>query len=172
MRLADVQAIPSIGFSDLLVVGAPTHAFSLSRPRTRADAAQHGAVRPGATTVGLREYLACLPLLTGLPAAAFDTKVTKPALPGSAARKAYRRLHSLDCHLLLEAESFHVDGMTGPVTDGELQRARRWGASLATAALPKAVVQQGQTLLRVRETKAGQLSDIGNHRWTQSESSP
>src|SRR5688500_7888107 len=41
---------------DLLVVGAPTHAFSLSRPTTRRDAVKQGAP-PEAATAGLREWI-------------------------------------------------------------------------------------------------------------------
>lgn len=51
-RLADVEA-------DLLVVGAPTHAFSLSRPGTRQDAVRQGAPAEHART-GIREWLAAL----------------------------------------------------------------------------------------------------------------
>ena len=41
---------------DLLVLGSPTHAFSLSRPATRADAVRQGAPPERAVT-GLREWL-------------------------------------------------------------------------------------------------------------------
>ena len=44
---------------DLLVVGAPTHAFSLSRPATRKDAVRQGADADVAET-GLREWIAAL----------------------------------------------------------------------------------------------------------------
>lgn len=131
VTVADVHTMPAIGDNDLLVVGAPTHAFSLSRPRTRADAARQGTVKAGAAEVGLREYLDCSPWLDGVHAAAFDTKVKKPSLPGSAARKAYRRLRGLGCHMVAPAESFHVLGTTGPLADGEPDRARRWAGSLA-----------------------------------------
>ena len=47
---------------DLVVLGAPTHAFSLSRPSTRADAVRQGA-SPERAASGLREWLsAVLPL--------------------------------------------------------------------------------------------------------------
>ena len=41
---------------DLLVVGAPTHAFSLSRPKTRSEAVRQGADESKAA-IGLREWL-------------------------------------------------------------------------------------------------------------------
>ncbi|HEX5199321.1 MAG TPA: flavodoxin domain-containing protein [Actinoplanes sp.] len=135
VRLADVTTMPSAEGVDLLVVGAPTHAFGLSRPSTRKDAQQRGPIRPGAAEVGLREYLNVSPSLTGLAAAAFDTKVDKPRLPGSAARRARRELRRLGCRVLVPPESFRVHGTAGPLLDGEVERARRWGAALA-AALP------------------------------------
>jgi hypothetical protein len=135
VTVADVHTMPAVGHADLLVVGAPTHAFSLSRPRTRADAAKQATVPARAVEVGLREYLGHVPRLTGTGAAAFDTKIAKPSLPGSAARKAHRLLRSLGCRMLAPAESFRVVGTTGPLSDGERERARRWGAELAVAAL-------------------------------------
>ena len=44
---------------ELLVVGAPTHAFSMSRPSTRADAVKSHAA-PHAPVKGVREWLADL----------------------------------------------------------------------------------------------------------------
>src|SRR3954451_15274821 len=41
---------------DVLVVGAPTHAFALSRPKTRAEAVQKGAPVER-TRLGMREGL-------------------------------------------------------------------------------------------------------------------
>ena len=34
----------------------------------------------------------------------------------------------------MPAEIFHVEGTTGPISDGELERAREWGAKVATLA--------------------------------------
>lgn len=133
--LADVTGMPPPTGVDLLVVGAPTHAFGMSRPGTRADAARQGTVRPGTADVGLREYLGCAPNLTGVAAAAFDTKVGKPFLPGSAARRARRELRRLGCRTPLPAESFRVVGATGPLAQGELKRACHWAATLAAVVL-------------------------------------
>jgi hypothetical protein len=116
---------------DLLVVGGPTHALSLSRPRTRQDARQRAEgplVSPG---IGLREWLASLDVRRRPPATAFDTRVRKPRLSGSAARAAVRRLRRLGFDLAAPAASFYVDGMTGPLLEGECDRARQWGDDLA-----------------------------------------
>jgi hypothetical protein len=92
-------------------------------------------VRQGATAadVGLREWLAQCGRLDGMPAAAFDTRVNRPRLTGSAARKAARELRRLGCRLVLPAEGFRVMGTTGPLCPGEEDRARGWGATLASS---------------------------------------
>lgn len=105
VSLADVRDMLPATDVNLLVVGSPTHAFGLSRPATRADAAHQGAVREGAADVGLREYLGCSPALDGIGAAAFDTKINKPFVPGSAARRARRELRRLGCRMMWPAQS-------------------------------------------------------------------
>jgi len=130
VTLADVATAPSAEGIDLLVAGAPTHAFGLSRPSSRQQAGRSGPVRAGATEAGLREYLAASPPLTGLAAAAFDTRVDKP-ITGSAARKAHRWLSRLGCRMLVPPAGFRVGGTTGPLLAGEADRARRWAAALA-----------------------------------------
>jgi flavodoxin len=134
VTVADVRTMPRAFGMDVIVVGGPTHAFGMSRPGTRQDALRQGAGRTGVVDVGLREWLDTSPQLTGVAAAAFDTKVDKP-FTGSAARKADRRLRRLGCRILLPAESFHVGGIPGPPADGERERARRWGESVAAAAV-------------------------------------
>jgi hypothetical protein len=132
---ADVCSAPSAVGMDLIVVGGPTHAFGLSRPSTRQDAARQGQTRPGTADVGVREWLDRSPALTGASAAAFDTKIDKPFLPGSAAHKAHRRLGRLGCRLVAPPESFRVTGTTGPLRPGEAERAERWGETVAKAVL-------------------------------------
>jgi flavodoxin len=134
VTLADVRMMPRAFGMDVIVVGGPTHAFGMSRPATRQDAVRQGAGREGVAEVGLREWLATSPQLTGIAAAAFDTKVDKP-LTGSAGRKANHRLRRLGCRMLLPAESFHVGDTPGPLADGERERARRWGEAVAAAAV-------------------------------------
>ena len=130
VTVADVRAGPPAQGNDLIVVGGPTHAFGMSRPASRRDAVRQGAA--GDATTGIREWLSTVAHLSGVPAAAFDTRVDKP-LVGSAGRKAHRALRRLGCRMVAPAESFFVTGTPGPLADGEQQRARRWGQSLAAA---------------------------------------
>ncbi len=126
---------------DLIVAGGPTHAFSLSRSSTRADAVTQGASR-GTEDVGLREWLTDLPAAAdGQSFAAFDTKVDKMRhLPGSAASKAARMARRLG-YAAAGHDSFYVSGTAGPLVEGELDRARQWGAQLAAHMADQAAAQ-------------------------------
>lgn len=126
---------------DLLVVGGPTHAFSLSRASTRRDAAQKSGQQTVSSGSGLREWLDQVHVDAPVVAAAFDTKMRTPRLPGSAARAAAKRLRRLGLTLTAPAATFYVDGMTGPLLDGERARAQAWGEQLA-ARVPRPVAGQ------------------------------
>lgn len=119
---------------DLLVVGGPTHTFSMSRPGTRSEAVTRGA-SSAASGPGIREWIAALPSVSDRPlVATFDTRVDKVRrLPGSAARKAGKLLRRAGYPQVLNPESFYVADVEGPLLDGELDRARAWGARLGDA---------------------------------------
>ena len=110
----------------LLVVGGPTHAFSMSRPGTRRDAQKYGTT---VSRTGVREWLAALALPPGLPVAAFCTKLDSP-LSGSAARSIVQRLRKLGGRPVAPAKDFYVKGTVPVLLAGELDRARAWGATL------------------------------------------
>lgn len=120
---------------DLVVVGAPTHAFSLSRPSTRADAVRQGADAAHAA-IGVREWLdtldAALPVAAERPqVAVFDTRVERVrGLPGSAAKRAAKILRARGFDVLDRPTSFYVADVQGPTTFGEFYRAHDWGARL------------------------------------------
>lgn len=114
--------------ADLLVVGGPTHAFSMPTPESRAGAGKEFHVAPAES--GVREWLDSLPALDGLRVAAFDTRVRFP-LPGHAAPAIARRLQRRGGRQLAEPCGFLVLGKEGPLAEGELDRARDWGAGLA-----------------------------------------
>ena len=130
VTVAEVRTAPPVQGNDLIVVGGPTHAFGMTRPASRRDAVRQGAT--GDATTGIREWLSTTAHLAGVPAATFDTRVDKP-LVGSAARKAHRTLRRLGCRMVMPAESFFVTGTPGPLADGEQQRARRWGETVAAS---------------------------------------
>ena len=119
----------------LLVVAAPTHAFSLSRPATRASAEEQGAPVERSAP-GLREWLEGLRLGGARPwVVAVDTRVKKRGVPGSAARAAEKRLRHLGLKPVAPATSFWVDGTTGPLLPGELERAHGFGRLVAAEAV-------------------------------------
>lgn len=125
---------------DLLVVGGPTHAFGMSRPRTREDATRQAGGHVVSDREGLREWLTSLERRRGnVAAAAFDTRIHKPRVPGSAARGAEKRLRKLGFRMAAPSESFYVTGVTGPLLEGEAERARLWGEELARGVLTWAV---------------------------------
>ncbi|MBH0781055.1 flavodoxin family protein [Nocardia bovistercoris] len=117
---------------DLLVVGGPTHAFGLSRPRTRGDAATK-TDSPVSVDFGMREWLDGVSMPPrGTRAAAFGTKAATPRwLPGSAARGVGRRLRRSGYELADAPVDFFVGGLEGPLVAGEVERARAWGRRLA-----------------------------------------
>lgn len=125
--------------ADLLVVGGPTHVHGMSSTRSRhlaveaahEDGAAHHLEPGAAEEPGLRSWIADLPQSAGSRAAAFDTRADKsPWLTGAASRGIAKRLrrHGFD---VVATESFLVTDSEGPLADGELDRARDWGAQLA-----------------------------------------
>lgn len=124
---------------DLLVVGGPTHAFSLSRAQTRAEAVRQGAPADRAEH-GLRDWLGSVhPDDDGGPAlAAFDTRVTKVRwLPKAAGPTAVRLAHKHGLSALGKPVGFLVDDVQGPLLEGELDRATAWGRQLGAVCLQK-----------------------------------
>lgn len=125
---AEARDAPSVPEETaLVVVGGPTHAFSMSRKNTREDAGSKGATQPHGP--GIREWVDQVGPLPHVPVRTFDTRV--PHFPGSAAgsaAKALRKHGWTDCR---RGESFFVGGYEGPLADGELEHARRWGRELA-----------------------------------------
>jgi len=133
---------PDATEADLLVVGGPTHVHSMASARTRRAAVQ--AAREGSTATAatadpaLRDWLAELTPSHHAYAAAFDTRLDRPEwLTGAASHGIAKRLRRHG-YKVLDTSSFLVAAGEGPLVDGELERARRWGADLA-ATLPATV---------------------------------
>ena len=112
----------------LLVVGAPTHAFSLSRPATRTDAVRQGAA-PEHASAGLREWLGTCDIGDHPPpVAVYDTRVSKVRRLPMAAGPAARRLARARGLAVIDRPAyFLVDDVQGPLAAGELARATGWG---------------------------------------------
>lgn len=127
---------------DVLVVGGPTHAHGMATARSRRDAARAAHLNDQAAAGGpaLRDWLAELPRADHAQAAAFDTRLNKPEwLTGAACHGIAKRLRRHG-YRVLDSASFLVTAGDGPLVDGELERARRWGEGLA-AALPVPVAE-------------------------------
>lgn len=130
VRCFEVGTAPHVfAHPDLLVVGGPTHAFSMSRTSTR-DSARGETEEPLVSSMGIRDWLEEVEVHRGQNFATFDTKVPKPKLPGSAAASAAKRLKRLHGSSIAKPETFWVTDMTGPLADGEIERARGWGRDL------------------------------------------
>ncbi len=133
--LSTHEAAGHPGKPDLVVVGGPTHIHGMATERSRRAAVESakGQTEPGATDdPDLRDWLKGLAPGDGAPAAAFDTRAHgQPLLTGAASHGIARRLrrHGYD---VLATASFVVTATEGPLAEDELDRAREWGAELAT----------------------------------------
>jgi hypothetical protein len=123
--------------ADLVVVGGPTHVHSMTRPSTRRGASDYARQRglvlePDATTgPGVREWLTSLGPVHG-QGAAFDTRIqAPPAVSGRASKGIDRDLARHGLTPVAPPESFIVNKQSHLVP-GEQERARVWGAHLAT----------------------------------------
>jgi hypothetical protein len=123
--------------SDLLVLGAPTHAHGLPSPSSRESAAKQGIGMRRAATTGVRELLETLPSGHGKLAAVFDTRLRGPHwMWGAASPSMARGLQRAGFRLLLPPEGFLIRGVKSPhvLANGELERAAAWGVQVARAA--------------------------------------
>ena len=120
------------GDLDLLVVGAPTHAFSLSRRSTRADAVRQGAPAERAQ-LGLREWLGSVRVdpARSPSVVAYDTRIAKVRwLPKAAGPTSVRLAHKRGLRVVDRPMAFVVTDLRGPLVDGEVERAATWGRHL------------------------------------------
>jgi hypothetical protein len=133
--LSTSEATPeALEGADLIVAGAPIHGFSLP-PRNAAknlSAQQRKApTPPDVSQQPTRDWLDALPAGSAR-VAAFETGLSWS--PGSAAKKIVKQM-VVKGYESAGFERFIVTGTYGPLAEGELERARAWGASLVTGAL-------------------------------------
>ena len=138
----DDASVDLVARADLLVVGGPTHGHGLTSSWSRRMALEGAAkpdsgltVDPVAPGTGLRGWLDGVAPGHAARAAAFDTRIdAAPLLTGRASSGIARRLRRRGYQLVTPPESFLVD-KAGALLDGELARARAWGAELSGALL-------------------------------------
>jgi hypothetical protein len=145
--LAVADASPElIKSTDLLVVGGPTHIRGMtsgfsrkmgvsSEEKAEAKGEPPHDMEEDAEGPGVREWFDSLPKVEdGGQAAAFDTRLDY-AMAGGAARGIARRLRKHGYHMVGDPEGFVVEDAYGPLREGEIERAKEWGAQLATASV-------------------------------------
>jgi hypothetical protein len=118
--------------ADLIVAGAPVLGFRLpteqmrsSLPRTEMRA----PTSPDVSHPSMRAWLEALPRGHGV-GAAFETRVSWS--PGGSVKAIEQGLAAAGFATVAPAGKFVVKGRYGPLRDGELERARRWGEELAS----------------------------------------
>lgn len=123
----------AIADADLIVAGAPVLGFKLPDDKMRETIRTSTGDAPSCPDLShppLRAWLAALPKGRGW-AAAFETRIWWS--PGGATATIERGLEQAGYHPIVKAERFIVKGKYGPLREGELERARLWGAELGRA---------------------------------------
>jgi hypothetical protein len=115
--------------ADLIVAGAPLLGFSLPTQAMRDQiSADKSAPPPDLAHPSMRSWLETVPDGRGR-CCGFETRIWWS--PGSAAKKCSEGLRRHGYSAAGKDEKFIVTGKYGPLKDGELERARQWGAQLA-----------------------------------------
>ena len=126
--------------ADLLVAGGPTHMHGMTSAGSRRIAAETArkegsglTMDPDADGPGVRGWLSGLSARQAL-AAAYDTRLTgSPTFTGRASRGISRGLKRHGYRMVAKTESFLISKQN-TLLDGEVARARSWGAALGAAA--------------------------------------
>lgn len=130
----DAARAEAIADADLIVAGAPVLGFSLPTDQMRDSVARSEAGAPSPPDLShpsLRSWLDSLPRGHGR-AAAFETRIWWS--PRGATGDIERGLERAGYQRAAKARKFVVTDKYGPLREGELERARRWGEELAQTA--------------------------------------
>jgi hypothetical protein len=122
-----------IAGADFIVAGAPVLGFRLSSDemlKAMGANAHKDPVPPDLSHPSMRAWLDALPPGSGR-SAAFETRIWWS--PGGATAAIERGLKRAGYRPVAKARRFIVKGRYGPLREGELERARRWGVELAQA---------------------------------------
>ena len=128
----DKATVGLIAAADLVAVGGPTHAHSMSRVATRKSAVETArdkalALDASAEGPGLREWFDDVGEHPHAIALAFDTRVSMPAaVTGRAGRPIARRLRKCRFGDVRDIGSVLVDN-NNRLLAGETERATAWG---------------------------------------------
>ncbi len=128
--------------ADLLVAGAPVMAFGLPSEAMVATT-ERDPKAPSPADVShptLRSWLETLPApaaTAGRRSASFETRLRWS--PGGAVGAIDKRLQKAGFTTAARGQKFVVKGSYGPLRDGELDRARAWGAELAALPVDRGV---------------------------------
>jgi hypothetical protein len=117
--------------ADLLVAGSPVLAFSLPTDKMRESVRTSPGKAPSPPDLShpsMRSWLAALPKGHAV-AAAFETRIWWS--PGGATGAILAGLANAGYRTIGKSQRFIVSGTYGPLREGEVERARRWGAELA-----------------------------------------
>jgi hypothetical protein len=118
---------------DLIVAGCPIITFRLPNDEILKDLKANqsgGANPPDLSQPSMRTWLNALPKGNGR-AAGFETRVWWSL--GSSAGAILKELEKAGYRPLDKPQRFIVKGAVGPLKEGELEKARQWGAQLARA---------------------------------------
>ena len=118
---------------DLIVAGAPLLGFNLpseSMVKSLASTPGRDPKPPDLSHPAMRTWLDALGKGHGR-GAVFETRIWWS--PGSAAKAILRLLEGAGYGAAAKPQKFIVQGKYGPLRDGELERAKQWGAELARA---------------------------------------
>jgi len=130
MSTAEASA-DQIAGAGLIVAGSPLLGFSLpteSMVKSLAVNQAKDPTPPDLSHPAMRTWLEGLARGSGR-AAAFETRIWWS--PGSAAKAILRLLEGAGYRAAAKPEKFIVQGKYGPLREGELARAKQWGAELA-----------------------------------------
>lgn len=139
MNINESGAQAAAETAGLLIVGGPTHVHGMSRAKSREgardwekDPAKNVTLEPLAPGTGVREWMSTLEKVPKL-CAAFDTRMNIARIvSGAASSSIERALVKHGSRTVLPAASF-VLSKDNALEEGELDRARAWGASVGEA---------------------------------------
>lgn len=122
---------PAIEGVDLIVAGAPVLGFALPTERMRDQIGADPGKAPAAPDLShpsMRSWLNRLSAGSGR-SASFETRIWWS--PRGATGSISKALEEAGYRRIAGSQRFVVEGAYGPLRDGELERAKRWGAELA-----------------------------------------